>query len=268
MRLYRYEPLARLPKMFSTGQVAFAHPTQWPDPYESAFLQASKIRMHGAVLGPDGWFDTALPRTRGSATSHWISSPSYHGRKVFGQCFSGCKETERMWLAAAKDQRVRWSIDADVYLSALRAAAGSRLVQLATVRYHAEEVVQAVHKKFVEKYAGIMLASGFPLWCKDVIEPLTTKRLQFIDESEHRFIVIDTECEEEDQKPVLKALLFVKLPLLQLVQDITLAPTISPTDAVNAEKQLRDAGYTGVVEVSKLYAKPELDHITENPFVD
>lgn len=277
MRLYRFERLDHLLGMIRDGHVSFSHPSQWGDPYESSFLTAGHTVEHAMIKGPDGKYRGTLPRRTDSVTAHLTFTNPY-GQFVFAQCFvAEMQDSERLWIAAQSDGRVRWSVDAEAYVLALRNACMDKDVELRSVTYLSTAEVTKVHQEFVMQYCRPGADRSFEVWSRNVIAPLTTKRAEFQDEHEHRVIVIDkayhmrlkaTRAPPPPPIPPRLSRLRVSVPLAPLLAEITLPPQLSDVKVNECANVLRAAGFHGLVSRSALYTPPILGTRTENPIVE
>jgi len=259
--------------MLRSGCVSLSHPSKWADPYEFAFLTAGRVVVRGALVqGPDGRYRGNLPRRPDSVVANMTMSNPL-GRFVFAQCFTEVSESERLWLWAKSDDRIRWCVDADEYLAAARQAAGKHTVTIEGVNYLPVNAVDGVHQEFVQKYGGGVGMKVFEQWSHDVKVPLRTKRNEFEDEHEHRVILIDTMwmrvpdgpgspppplIPQKDRFPLV-------FPMQNLVREVCLHPNASQKEIDEVTSQLRAAGYRGSITKSSLYKAPVLSRFVDRP---
>jgi len=274
MELHRFERLIFLLDMLKAGFVALFHPSQWPDPNESSFLTSGRVQKGVMVQGPDGIFRGSLPRHVNSVAAD-LKFASPMGRFVFAQCFTTSEETERLWLAARTDARVRWSVDATKYLTAAKKAAGKHMLSLLKVDYRRQPTVEAIHRQYADKYGRAFSMQHFDSWASDVLIPLSTKRDNFSDEHEHRLVLISTDLvhasKDQNHPPALslfqeKERVTLNLPLVELVTNVLLPPDTTGTEVAIIEAQLRNTGHEGAVTRSLLYEAPDFDEVvSEKP---
>ena len=277
MRLYRFERLDHLLEMIRKGEVSFSHPSQWDDPYEICFLTAGHTVEHALVKGADGTYRGKAPRRADSSTAH-ITYTNPYGQFVFAQCFvSDMQDSERLWLAAHSDGRVRWSINAEPYLLALRNASKEKDVVLKGITYRPTDEVTRIHQEFVLQYLQPGADRSFEAWTRNVIGPFTTKRSEFRDEHEYRVIVIDkahharlreTRTPPPPPMPPRLGHTKVSVPLAALLIEVTLPPQLEDVKVKECTANLRTAGFLGPVSQSSLYTPPILGTRTENPIVE
>ena len=115
--------------MLKAGYVSLTHPSQWQDPYESVFLGSGGLIQHRMVLGIDRKYHSGLPRTADSVTAN-IGMINAFGHLVSAQCFGEQPESERTWNAYHSEGRLRWCVDSDHYIEAIRLAVGNRFIAL------------------------------------------------------------------------------------------------------------------------------------------
>jgi len=196
--LYRLEKLGYLLAMLRDQTMSLSHPSQWPDPYESEFLRAKRIRRNSLVV-KDGRVYSNLPRLPGSVTRLWISE-NYVGRSVFASCFTEVAESERQWNAVRADGRVRWAAEPSELLTAFRENVKPGPVSLLKVRYDSTVIVDKVHREYAERYAGKALKGrqGWQMWCDAVLYPLSIKRNPFRDEHEPDWWLLKRRSKKKD----------------------------------------------------------------------
>lgn len=259
--LHRFEQPARFVDMLAGGKIWLSSPSHWPDPYESAFLDAKLVRLHALVQQEDGRFYSGALRFRNSVTRHWISENCLRHR-VFAMCFSAGSDSERMWIAARAENRLRWSIDPDRLMAAVGSSSAFAGLSLETVEYRSTEDVQAVHKAYSDKYAGVALKGGWwDLWRPDVLVPLRTKRLEFQDERERRLIILDNETNVIRDRAGVE----INVPLAEIINEVTLHPSATSDELQSMHRALSTAGYKGPVSRSSLYQRPIFDNVIEKP---
>ncbi len=273
MLLYRFERLDFLSSMLRSGSVSLSHPSKWADPYEFSFLTAGRVVVRGALVqGPDGMYRGNLPRRQDSVVANMTMSNPF-GRFVFAQCFTEVPETERLWLWAQSDDRIRWCVDAHEYLVAARQAAGEHTVTIEEVNYLPANAVDEVHQEFVQKYGGGVGMNVFEQWSHDVKVPLRTKRKEFADEHEHRVILIDTTWMRIPKGPgsppppliVEKDRFPLAIPMQNFIREVCLHPNASQTEIDEVTSQLRATGYRGSIIKSNLYKAPVLSKFVDRP---
>jgi hypothetical protein len=272
--LHRFEEPRWLFDSLSTGKLAFSHPKLWKDKYEYEFLTACKVVVKNALnQGPDGLFRGSIPPRLGVASANMGSTNAF-GTFVFGQCFTSVPDTQRLW--ESNRGRIRWTVDASEYITAIQNAAGQHTVTLEEVRYLPTDAVNEVHQKFVDKYGCATKLDAFEQWSFDVKEPLTTKRHSgFSDEHEYRLILIYTTLMHLPRNPGTPPPLalyqpkprFVlsKLPMQDLIHERCLQPEATEAEVASVTIQLRALGYRGAVKKSNLYDGPVLSTFIERP---
>jgi hypothetical protein len=271
VQLYRFEPLERMEDMFRASNVSLAHPSQWPDRYESEFLMHGRRSLHAFAEAADArFYPRRHPLVPGANTAH-LTMTNPFGRLVFAQCFTTCEETERMWLAARPDPQrgskwaVRWSIDSERYLAALHRSAESHESSLVKVRYRPDEIVAGLRREFVERYGRPMSLSGFGSWARAARGALSIKRNRFKDERERRIILIDkTPVQRRDPMtpapfPIVRERIRLDLAITVLVNEVLLPPDMDSSEVLRTYDRLRAAGFKGLVRRSNLYEAPDFN---------
>jgi hypothetical protein len=240
--------------MLANARITASHPSQWQDPYERAFLDARKyVEMTRDSNGRLYSDPSKAPSPIGKKTIRLGGSLSLG---VFGICFTSVAETERMWIAARTEGRVRWEIDSDALTAAITTAMHPSPVYLRGVDYKKQEEVDAAHRAYAERYAGVIGSSpASPEWREAVMVPLSVKREEFGDEREQRIVIFHS-VRDEARKVVAADRIAVPFDAKRLIRRVVTHPSSTDVEVLAVGNQLAAAGFAGEVSRSPLYKKP------------
>jgi Protein of unknown function (DUF2971) len=226
--IHRIFPFDRFIDLVRNQWLALVRPTKWDDPYENPLNREITEDSTGRKL--------RLP---------------HFEENLFAQCWSLCSESDAMWRIYSGDKRgvlVSASAQSLLKLGKAEYEAPMEQVFLGKVIYNTQAQLQEMleSKEFLRE---VLCAPGYSHASASV---LLRKRDSFKHEEEVRLII--SRYISEAPGDIARLV----IPISDVVLKVTLDPRLTQEEFERSSYLISKAGYSGYIEKSQLYAKPEL----------
>ena len=250
---YRIAPLARVVESLR-AQVGFMpSPLLWDDPWEAVELRTEL--EFPLFVDERGVYSSGLRDEEPRRVGGTWKKTSGAGERVFCQCWSSVAENDTMWRAYSPDrQSVKLRVRGEALVGSLVSSADEGHVFFGKVKYFPQPEIEALLRNADANWRlqiRPMLFNPNPgeAWARTMLK----KREQFRHEEEFRLILVPSENDLSVQASKLHQYPF---DFNSVVLEIETDPRTTEHKAI--EHQLRQAGYSGKVVPSPLYASPNL----------
>lgn len=225
--IYRIFSLNRFEKMLLRGELSFARPSKWEDPYEDMLQQV----LHQAK---------SINKIK-----------EFESDNLFGQCWTYLNESDAMWrIYSANKTGVKVKIKLSDYYNFLRKEHNYHLdTTIIKVEYKTNNEIE---DKLFDDIFDISFITGLTDSFDDYsilrLNSLALKRKEFSHEKEVRFMISFKEKQDCDYAQL-------KASINDIFISITLDPRLSEDEYLHTKQKLKLLGFEGTIYQSQLYKR-------------